>query len=68
MSVYNTIEEFKRNHPRYNDAIQCVFVSDEGEIDQYIIPIESWHSEIQNLMTNYVFVNERKSIIHTIKV
>jgi hypothetical protein len=68
MSTYSTIYEFKQNHPLYNEAMQCVFVSESGEIHQYVMPIEHWHNEIRNLMTSYVFVNGWKSIVHTIQV
>jgi hypothetical protein len=67
MARYNSIEEFKRAAPEINEAMQCVFVSDSGEIHEYIIPVENWHSEIHNLMTSYVFINGWKSIVHTIK-
>lgn len=68
MAHYSTISEFQSNHPRESEAIQCVFVSETGKIHQYIIPIEDWYKELKNLMTRYVFVNGRKSIVHTIKL
>ena len=68
MANYTTISGFQSNHPRESEAMQCVFVSESGEIHQHIIPIEDWHKEIKNLMTSYVFVNGWKSIVHTIKL
>lgn len=68
MATYSTIYEFKKNHPQATEAMQAVFVSDSGEIHQYIMYVEHWHAEIKNLMTSYVFVNNWKSIIHTIQI
>jgi len=68
MAKYTTINEFQQNHPRYTEAVQWVFVSDSGEIHQYIMPVESWHDEIKTLMTDYASVNGWKSIIHTIHI
>ena len=68
MAHYTTFSAFQYDHPRKSEAMQCVFVSESGEIHQYIIPIKDWHKEIKNLMTSYVFVNGWKSIVHTIKL
>jgi hypothetical protein len=66
MATYTTISEFALNHRDAKEAMQCVFVSETGEIHQYVMHVEAWHNEIRNLMTNYVFVNGWKSIVHTI--
>ncbi len=68
MARYTTISEFQHNHPRTSEAMQCVFVSESGEIHQYVIDVEEWHNEIRNLMTSYVHVNGWKSVVHTIKL
>lgn len=68
MANYTTISEFQHNHPKESEAMQCVFVSESGEIHQYVIHVEEWHNEIKTLMTRYVFVNGWKSIVHTIKL
>ena len=68
MAHYTTVSEFQHNHPKASEAMQCVFVSESGEIHQYVMHVESWHTEIKNLMTSYVFVNGWKSIVHTIKL
>lgn len=68
MAYYTSVGEFKANYPSETEAIQCVFVSESGEIHQVIMHVEAWHNEIKNLMTSYVFVNGWKSIVHTIKV
>lgn len=68
MALYSTIYTFKLNHQDVKEAMQCVFVSEAGEIHQYIMHMEAWHSEIKHLMTSYVFINGWKSIVHTIIV
>lgn len=68
MAHYSTIYEFKQNHPQATEAMQCVFVSEMGEIHQAVMHTEAWHNEIKHLMTSYVYVNGWKSIVHTIKV
>ncbi len=68
MSYYRSMNEFKNAHPLASEAMQCVFVSEWGEIEQAIMLVEEWHSEIKNLMTQYVFVNGWKSIVHAIAV
>jgi len=67
MATYSTIFAFMHAHPNADEAMQCVFVSPSGEIHQYIIHVEAWHSEIKNLMTSYVFVNGWQSMVQTIK-
>lgn len=67
MAHYTTISEFIHNHPYEEEAMQCIFVSPHGEIHQYIMQVEAWHSEIRNLMTSYVFVNGWQSMVQTIK-
>jgi hypothetical protein len=68
MAHYTTVSEFQHNHPNTNEAMQCVFVSESGEIHQFVMHVEAWHNEIRNLMTSYVFINGWKSIVHTIKI
>ena len=68
MPTYESIEAFKAAHPHYREAMQCVFVSETGNIVQIVMPTESWHANIAMLMTSYVFVNGYKSIVHTIQV
>lgn len=67
MALFSTVFEFTTKHPSAEEAMQCVFVSPNGEIHQYIIHVEEWHSEIKNLMTSYVFVNGWQSIVQTIR-
>ena len=68
MAHYTSIQELKIQHPNETEAMQCVFVSEIGEIHEYIIHLGAWHFEIKNLMTSYVFVNGWKSIVHSIKI
>jgi len=68
MATYESAEKFQAFNPRVHEAMQCVFVSDSGEIAQYVMTVEDWHTEIKTLMTRYVFVNGWKSIVHTIEV
>jgi hypothetical protein len=68
MAIYSSIQQFRYDCPSQHTAIQCVFVSDAGEIHQWIISESDWHVEIKNLMTRYVYVNNWKSIVHTIHI
>lgn len=68
MPKYTTISEFKHNHPAYTDAIQFVAVSENGEIHQFVMPSESWHTEMERIMTDYSFVNQWFVYTHTISV
>lgn len=65
---YSTIFEFHKNHPLYTEAYQFVAVSESGEIHQWVFPVESFHSEIQRLMVEYVYVNNWRITIQQIVV
>ena len=67
MATFSTVSEFTAAHPNEQEAMQCVFVSPQGEIHQYIIHAGEWHSEIRNLMTSYVFVNGWQSMVQTLR-
>ena len=68
MATYATIESFKSDHPDQVDAMQFVFISPAGEIQQYIVHCGDWHNEVKSLMTSYVFINGWKSHIQTVRV
>ena len=68
MTTYATIESFKSAHPDQFDAMQFVFISPAGEIQQFIVHCEDWHKEVKSLLTSYVFINDWKSHIQTVRV
>lgn len=62
-----SIEQFQEKHPSYNEAMQFIFIAPHGEIHQYFVPIEQWHSVVKPLMTSYVFVNDWKVQVQTVR-